>query len=191
MAIAVWSSRFATGIPLVDAQHQSLFQAVNRLATSRPTPEEERQTLELAHADLSRALELAPRNGQAWSDLAYVLSLEARTAPARLIEVGREAELASARALAISRVVPEFWIRHGVALDMQGRPTQAGPDFAHALSLAPASASVWFYYAFHLSLNSADPGLALAAVEFSLRLDPGNAEAQSLRQRLAFSRSPP
>jgi len=34
MAIAVWSSRFATGIPLVDAQHQSLFQAVNRLAES-------------------------------------------------------------------------------------------------------------------------------------------------------------
>ena len=174
-----------------EALRYSARQAVNRLATTRPTPEEVRHTLELARADLGRALELAPRNGQAWSDLAYVLSLEARTAPTHLIEQGREAESASAQALAISGVVPEFWIRHGVALDMQGRRTQAGPDFAHALSLAPASASVWFYYAYHLSLNSADPGLALAAVEFSLRLDPGNAEAQSLRQRLAFSRSPP
>jgi hemerythrin len=32
MAIALWNSRFETGIDLIDAQHQSLFEAVNKLA---------------------------------------------------------------------------------------------------------------------------------------------------------------
>jgi hemerythrin len=34
LAIAIWSARFETGIELVDAQHQALFEAVNRLAAS-------------------------------------------------------------------------------------------------------------------------------------------------------------
>ena len=34
MTIAIWSSRYETGIALIDAQHRSLFDAVNRLADS-------------------------------------------------------------------------------------------------------------------------------------------------------------
>ena len=34
MPAAQWNSRFETGISLIDAQHQSLFEAVNRLATA-------------------------------------------------------------------------------------------------------------------------------------------------------------
>ncbi len=34
MPIAIWSSRFETGIPIIDRQHQALFDAVNRLADS-------------------------------------------------------------------------------------------------------------------------------------------------------------
>ncbi|HEX9081031.1 MAG TPA: bacteriohemerythrin [Holophagaceae bacterium] len=34
MAVAIWSSRFETGIPIIDKQHQTLFEAVNRLADS-------------------------------------------------------------------------------------------------------------------------------------------------------------
>jgi hemerythrin len=34
MAIAIWSSRFETGIPIIDTQHKALFEAVNRLADS-------------------------------------------------------------------------------------------------------------------------------------------------------------
>ena len=34
MAIAIWSSRFETGIPVIDAQHKALFQAINHLAES-------------------------------------------------------------------------------------------------------------------------------------------------------------
>ena len=34
MPIAIWSSRYETGIELVDTQHRTLFEAVNRLAAS-------------------------------------------------------------------------------------------------------------------------------------------------------------
>lgn len=34
MPVAQWNSRFETGINLVDAQHKSLFEAVNRLAAA-------------------------------------------------------------------------------------------------------------------------------------------------------------
>jgi hemerythrin len=34
MAIAVWNSRFETGITIIDNQHKALFDAVNRLADS-------------------------------------------------------------------------------------------------------------------------------------------------------------
>jgi hemerythrin len=34
LAIAIWNERFETGIALVDAQHQALFEAVNQLAAS-------------------------------------------------------------------------------------------------------------------------------------------------------------
>jgi len=34
MAIANWSSRFETGIAIIDTQHKALFQAINRLSDS-------------------------------------------------------------------------------------------------------------------------------------------------------------
>jgi hemerythrin len=34
MAIAIWNSRFETGIAVIDTQHKALFDAVNRLADS-------------------------------------------------------------------------------------------------------------------------------------------------------------
>lgn len=34
MTVALWNSRFETGIHAVDAQHKALFEAVNRLAAA-------------------------------------------------------------------------------------------------------------------------------------------------------------
>src|SRR5581483_950519 len=62
-----------------------------------------------------------PSNAQAWADLAYVTALQARGAPARAGALGRSAEAVADRALAASPFVIEFWIRRGVARDLQGR----------------------------------------------------------------------
>ncbi len=188
--IAGWATWFA---PMYrgEALRYAARQSLNRLALTEPDKVELAATLVAARADLAQAVALDPRNAQAWADLAYTISLQDHVTKDRTAELGRESEDAAKRALAITSVVPEFWVRRGVALDMQGRRAEAGDHFVKALTLAPANGLVWFYQAFHLSLNKGDPGLALAAVDFSLRLDPGNREAQSLRKRLASGRREP
>jgi len=136
----------------------------------------------------SDAVDLDSGNAQAWADRAYVTELWAHLAPARMNELGKEAETAAAEALDRSLDVPEFWIRRGVALDMQGRWSEAGGAFVKALELAPANSTVWYYHAYHLSLNKIARPLAQAAIESSLRLDPANPSAIALRSRLNSTR---
>jgi len=162
-------------------------QAINLLAVGGLGADEQRGTLVRARADLARAVEIFPANAQAWADQSYAVSLWAHVARDRTAELGREAEKSAARALEISALVPEFWLRRGVARDMQGRWSEAGGDFVAALRLAPASSNAWFYHAYHLGLNPSCAALADAAAAFCLRLDPRNKPAQALRQRLAIS----
>jgi hypothetical protein len=138
-----------------------------------------------ARAALEQAVAIAPGNAGAWADLSYAISVRAHVEPARTPELGREAARAADQALAISQAVPEFWVRRAVALDMQDRHLEAGSAMIRALQLAPANARIWYYHAFHLSLGKNETARALAAVAFCLRLDPGIAQAQALRQRLA------
>lgn len=182
-----WAGPFYRG----EALRNDARQAINRMAATEPSREEQRTILHRAQADLKRALAVSPVNAQAWSDLSYADSLWSHVEPTQGVELGREAESAARSALARSQVVPEFWLRLGVALDLQGRWSEAGGAFTQALKLAPASANVWFYHAYHLGLNDAQLDLAEAAARLSLRLDPGNKQAQALCQRLATSRLGP
>ena len=187
-AIGCWVLPFYRGETLRYAARQS----INRMAVQDPGPAERRATVTSARKDLARAVEISPGNAQAWADLSYVTSLFALVEPPdRAHELGREAERTAAKALTLSQSVPEFWLRRGVALDLQGRWSEAGEAFAQALKLAPSSATVWFYHAFHMGLNTNYPDLAEAAAAFCLRLDPGNKQAQALCQRLATRRRGP
>jgi tetratricopeptide (TPR) repeat protein len=142
-----------------------------------------------ARDDLTEATRIAPGNGSGWSDLSYaaaaIAQTDSRIDGERRLELAREAEAAAHRALAISTGVAEFWIRRGVALDLQGRWVDAGRAFVQALELAPTRAGMWYHQAVHLSLKPMSSEQALAAAGFSLRLDPGNPEAHALRQQLA------
>lgn len=138
-----------------------------------------------ARAGLRRAVTLAPGNGAAWCDLAYATALSGNIELNRIPELGREAEVAAARALACSEAVPEFWVRHAVGLDMQERWAEAEMSFAEALRRGPNRVGTWYNYAFHLGIGGRHPVEAWQAVETCLRLDPGNREAQALRQQLA------
>ncbi|MBS0631832.1 MAG: O-antigen ligase family protein [Verrucomicrobia bacterium] len=138
-----------------------------------------------ARAGLRRAVTLAPGNGAAWCDLAYATALSGHIELTRIPELGRGAEVAAARALGCSEAVPEFWVRHAVGLDMQGRWAEAETSFGEALKRGPNRVGTWYNYAFHLSIGGRHPDEAWRAVETCLRLDPGNREAQALRQQLA------
>jgi len=144
----------------------------------------ERELLAHAKTEFARATELDPSNAQAWSDRAYATVAWSHHEPAQAMELGREAEGYARRALAEAKLIPEFWLRLGTALDLQGRWVEAGAAFVEALRLAPANAPMWYYQAYHLSLKPVTKPLAEAAIATCLRLDPGNREAEALRQRL-------
>jgi len=187
LAVVIGTVWFAQPLYRGEALRYIARQSIDRLAINGTdfSRKDARVGLANARAALERATAIAPANGSAWSDLAYAIALSAHVDPTRASELGRDAERAARRALACSAIVPEFWVRLGVGLDLQQRRTEAGGAFVEALQLAPARASVWYNYAFHAGLDPSDPRRALAAVVFCLRLDPGNREAQLLRQRLA------
>jgi tetratricopeptide (TPR) repeat protein len=172
-------------IPLYrgEAARQSARDKIDGMAPGRGAPNA--AVLRSAREELIEATKLSPRNGRAWADLAYVTTALIRFDVSRAKDLGREAEQAANQALRLSDDVAEFWMRKGVALDMQGRWVEAGSAFAQALQLAPTRAGAWYQQAAHLGLNPVERERALAAVGVALRLDPGNPEAHALRQRLA------
>jgi O-antigen ligase len=166
-------------------------QEIDQLAVAAIAPPELSQRLQQIYPKLERAVKLAPGNGQAWADLAYAAALRPLGEPERREAWARIAESAADRALARSSVNPEFWVRRGVARDLQGRWLEAGGDFSRATELAPRNAWMWYYQAEHLSRRPNAHGLRDAALAFCLRLDPGNSAGLALRQRLAISQSAP
>jgi O-antigen ligase len=169
-----------------EAMRYGMRRDIDAFANGPGGVEEERQLLQRALPAMRRAVEIDPTNAQAWSDLAYVITLQSHVQDSgRNLALGVEAEQAARRALALSPVVPEFWLRLGVAQDLQGRWSEAGASIGEALKLAPNSATAWFYQAYHFSLRQNFHKLALAAVATCLRLDPSRQDAETLRRRLA------
>jgi hypothetical protein len=185
IAVGIVTTTLLVVMPLYrgEAKRQSARNKIDKMALVRSEPHA--VVLQSARDELVDATILSPRNGRAWADLAYVTTTLIRFDVARANELGREAEQAANQALRLSDDIAEFWMRKGVALDMQGRWVEAGSAFTRALQLAPTRAGVWYQQAAHLGLNPVEQERALAAVGIALRLDPGNPEAHALRQRLA------
>jgi tetratricopeptide (TPR) repeat protein len=170
-----------------EAERYDTRRKIDKLAHEPVTPEAQKALFQAARDAFMRATALDPSNSQAWSDRAYVAELWSIQDKPRTAELGREAEAYARRALAGSKLVPEFWLRLGVSLDMQGQWVDAGDAFIEALRLANASSTTWFYQAYHLSLKPSMRALAVSAIATSLRLDPSRPEAEALRQRLEAS----
>lgn len=161
---------------------------IDGLAGGKSTAAERGVVLRTAVADLTRALAIDAANPQTWADRAYAASALGHDEVAQGKAHGLAAESDARRALARADAVAEFWIRLGVGLDMQGRWGEAGEAFSEALRRAPTNATMWFYQAYHFSLNPITLPLARSAVATSLRLDPYHPEADSLRRNLAERR---
>lgn len=193
LAASLGVALFALGVALpiyrAEAARYAGRQAIDRLAQNPgATQNAQRETLTFAAVAFSEALALDSGNAQAWADRAYVTELWAHLNPVRMNDLGKDAEAAAKEALDRSLDVPEFWIRRGVALDMQGRWIEAGGAFVKALELAPVNSTVWYYQAYHLGLNEMAKPQALAAIESSLHLDPDSTSAIALKRRLSSTR---
>ena len=79
------------------------------------------QIVPRALAAFEEAVKIDPANGQAWGDLAYATVLAWHVNHGDLVAIGQRAEQPADRALALCPVMAEFWVRKGVALDMQAR----------------------------------------------------------------------
>ena len=133
---------------------------------------------------LNLAVSLDPRNAQAWSDLADAKIHRVRMHPNETRELGASAVEAAGRALALSVVVPEFWLNQGIAQGVMARSGDAEASFKHALELAPRRDDLWYYYAYHLSFSDRDA--ARRALVTCLRLDPWNEGAIALQKHLGL-----
>jgi tetratricopeptide (TPR) repeat protein len=160
-----------------------------RLAIDRyaRTPEGDLKALvQAARSSLLRAVRIDPDNAQAWADLAYATSLAVE--PQQRAAAGHAAELAADRALALCPNKAEYWVRKGVALDLQlGRP-EAEACYRKATELAPRSALWWYYYAFYLQAFPERIREAQEALATCLALDPHYPPAERLRQRISTLR---
>ena len=136
---------------------------------------------------LQSAVVLNSENDQAWADLSYAISLQGFKNPSQASALGVRAEKAARRALAGSEEVAEYWVRLGVALDLQGRWGEAGPALGRAVRLAPRQPVIWYYQGFHLSLKPMMHEMAKAALATCLRLDPWYDEAKLLKASLERS----
>jgi hypothetical protein len=161
---------------------------IDRLARQPLPPAAELTVLAEVRGALSEAVARDPGNAQAWADLAYATVLTGRLNPPRAAALAVEAEAAARRALTGGPVVPEFWWRLGVALDMQGRWGEGGEAFAKSVELAPNLPQAWFYTAYHFSLRPATQLMALSAVATCLRLDPWFPGAEAFREQLKARR---
>jgi len=142
-----------------------------------------------ARKALAAAVRLDPRNGQAWSDLAYATALSARFAPRDAAGVGKFAELAADEAIQRCAVNAEFWVRRAVSLDLQSRQPEAEECFRRAVELAPNTPAWWYYYGGHLARFSTRKADALKALDTCLTLDPQYGAASILRQQLLTRQS--
>ncbi|MEN9403466.1 MAG: hypothetical protein RL091_2169 [Verrucomicrobiota bacterium] len=134
---------------------------------------------------LSKAVRLDPGNGQAWADLAYATVQSWEKEGSDLVALGRFAELAADEALARCPIIAEFWLRKGVALQVQrGRPG-AEDCFRRALELAPHSPQVWYHHAYYLQAFPSKREEFHRALGTCLALDPHYPAANTLRQQLA------
>lgn len=190
-AVAMALAFAAAAIPVVriyraEALRVRAREAIDvHIAHSRPVGEWP-ALLGRAEADLRRATALNPANAAAWADRALAQEMQIFANPGRVGELAAGAEQAARRALELAAVVPEFWIRLGVALDLQGRGAEAHDAYRRSLALAPNHAHGWYYYAAHLARGADGEAREAArrAVGTCLSLDPGNAAAEALRQKL-------
>jgi hypothetical protein len=166
---------------------------IDALATGDHSPADILAHLHRTQQLLTRAAVISPAgagifaNPQIFSDLSYHAALLTRIPDAdagAIATLGKRAEQAARDALAQSDAVYEFWIRLGVALDVQGRWDEAGEAFTRALELAPASALAWYHQAYHMALNPSAHSQAIIFIETCLRLDPGYESARVLLAHL-------
>jgi Tfp pilus assembly protein PilF len=128
---------------------------------------------DLAARALTRALALAPEQGNAWRMLAFIQRTSGHHA---------EVVVSLKRALEIDPDDATTRTGLGIALHECGLPDEALLEFERACQLAPGTATCWFNLGHALKLRDHRADKACDALERAVALDPGH-----IRARLALA----
>ncbi len=130
------------------------------------------------------AVILDDRNADAWIGLsASICQLYYRN-PAEVGDIAARAIAAAERAVDLSPRYWKTWAQLGVARSFMGDALEAEASFAQALELAPNSSNAHYYYAAFLSADRDRREDALRSVRMALEINPRNAAARRLQQKL-------
>lgn len=134
--------------------------------------------------DLERAIDLYPKNLDAWLNLSKVHTLSYYQNPKAFKEVGLKAAEAAQNAIHLSPNIWQGWTCLAIAEALQGNITAAAKAFDEVHRLAPNNAEANYYRAVFLSQTSSSLADSFEAIEESLRMYPENKIAQRLKQKL-------
>jgi tetratricopeptide (TPR) repeat protein len=134
--------------------------------------------------EFSWATQLAPKNADAWIGLSVAHSLKVHQAPAQTREIGEAATRYAARATQLGEHYWRAWAQLGVAQALCGEIEAAEDAFNKAVELAPNNSNANFQWAAFMSHFPERRDEAITAVQHALDINPQNAAARRLQQKL-------
>lgn len=125
-----------------------------------------------------------PQNADAWMGLSAVICQMYFQSLEEFEEVAERAVYCAERAVELSPDYWKTWAQLGVAQSFNGHAEQAEVALRKAMELAPNSSNAHYYYAAYLSSNNDRREESLSAVRMALKINPRNAAARRLEQKL-------
>lgn len=130
------------------------------------------------------AVRLDSSNADAWVGLSEAHIQRFYQSPSEFAEIGSIASDAAVRATEISNEYARAWAQLGVSYALAGSMGRAEQAFGRALEIAPNNSNIHYYWAAFLSNSSGRRADALASVNRALDINPDNAAARRLQQKL-------
>ncbi|MEM7790576.1 MAG: O-antigen ligase family protein [Verrucomicrobiota bacterium] len=130
------------------------------------------------------AVGLDPVNCDAWLGLSAATCQLYYRNPSKSYEIGKQALGYAEKALDISKDYWRPWAQVGIAHALKGELASSRESLSKAVQLAPNSSNANLYWATFLASSPENRELAITAVERALEINPENAAARRLQQKL-------
>ena len=117
MAIAVWNSRFETGITIIDTQHKALFDAVNKLADSFKAGTSKAQVKESLDFLVKYTVEHFGTEEKIMKDMAYPKLTSHMVEHTQLVQKAKDLQARLAEGKPVTMEVTTFladWLKHHI-----------------------------------------------------------------------------
>lgn len=177
---------YAYSIPLLTAQGLEIQarQRLDQLVAERIHVTGDPQLLADVIRKYEAALVLDPGNADLWIGLSAAKCQLFYQNPAGFEQIGALAAADARQAIAISENYWQAWAQLGIAESLGGNLESARTALEKALEMAPNNSNAHYYWAAFLGEFPEQRMAAVAAVQRALEINPENAAARRLQQKL-------